>query len=243
MLRGIAAYLRRHHIALLALFFAMGGTAMAAGSLINGSQIKPHTIAKNRLTTQAVKQLKGNKGARGVPGAAGPQGPQGLQGPPGAPNPNADTLNGYAANGLVRVARVHPGGTALTTSDATVATVSITAPAAGFVMLQADYSIAGTGCPCSTFALLRDNVTGALIPNYRGTRVEADGNYQGGAIVYVFPVTAGVRTFDLRAKKLVGTSVTIDSPTLQALYVPFGSTGGSTLSAATSGVSASSTGK
>ena len=32
MLRGIAAYLRRHHIALLALFFALGGTAVAASN-------------------------------------------------------------------------------------------------------------------------------------------------------------------------------------------------------------------
>jgi len=32
MLRGIAAYVRRHHIALLALFFALGGTAVAASN-------------------------------------------------------------------------------------------------------------------------------------------------------------------------------------------------------------------
>src|SRR4051794_39068831 len=156
MLRRITAYVGRHHIALLALFFALGGTAFAAGNAllpknsVGTAQLKKGAGTKQKIASKTLAQLKGNKGAQGAPGAAGPQGPagpQGAQGPAGAPNPNANTLNGYAANGLVRVARVHGGGTALTTSDATGATVSITAPAAGFVMPQADYSIVGSGCP------------------------------------------------------------------------------------------------
>ena len=43
----------------------------AAASLINGKQIKPNSIPKNRLTKKAVKQLHGAKGAQGLPGQRG----------------------------------------------------------------------------------------------------------------------------------------------------------------------------
>jgi hypothetical protein len=86
MTRGFGRFLRHNTIALLALFIALGGTSFAAATLLNGSQIKPHTIARNRLTNKAIKQLKGNRGARGAPGAQGAPGtlgPQGVQGPAG----------------------------------------------------------------------------------------------------------------------------------------------------------------
>jgi hypothetical protein len=90
MTAGLGRFLRHNIIALLALFLALGGTSFAAASLINGRQIKPHTIAKNRLTNAAVHQLKGNRGARGAtgaPGAPGAQGPQGIQGVQGLQGP------------------------------------------------------------------------------------------------------------------------------------------------------------
>src|SRR5947209_10825288 len=87
MTRGFGRYLRRNTIALLALFLALGGTSFAAATLINGSQIKPHTIAKNRLTNKAIKQLKGNRGARGAQGSAGAQGAAGSQGVQGVQGP------------------------------------------------------------------------------------------------------------------------------------------------------------
>jgi hypothetical protein len=90
MTRGFGRFLRQNVIALLALFLALGGTSFAAASLISGASIKPHTIAKNRLTNKAIKQLKGNRGPRGVagaPGATGPQGAQGAQGAQGVQGP------------------------------------------------------------------------------------------------------------------------------------------------------------
>ena len=84
MLRGVAAYLRLHHLGLLALFVALGGTSFAAAGAIRGTQIAPHSIPKNRLTSGAIKSLRGGRGAQGVPGA---QGPQGLKGSAGAPGP------------------------------------------------------------------------------------------------------------------------------------------------------------
>ena len=86
MSRRLGRFLRRNTIALLALFLALGGTSYAAASLISGTQIKPHTIAKNRLTNKAIKQLRGNRGppgAQGAPGTQGPKGTTGAQGPKG----------------------------------------------------------------------------------------------------------------------------------------------------------------
>ena len=57
MLRAIGRYLGRHHVALLALFVALGGTAVAA-TYINGKSIKPGSIPENRLTPQAVRVFK-----------------------------------------------------------------------------------------------------------------------------------------------------------------------------------------
>ncbi len=84
MLRGVAAYLRLHHLGLLALFVALGGTSFAAAGVIRGTQIAPHSIPKNRLTNGAIKSLKGGRGAQGVPGAQGAQGPPGAKGATGS---------------------------------------------------------------------------------------------------------------------------------------------------------------
>lgn len=77
-------------IAAVALFIAFGGGAAAyASGLINGSQIKNHSIATKKLTKKAIKQLHGARGARGpagptgATGATGAQGPQGIQGTQG----------------------------------------------------------------------------------------------------------------------------------------------------------------
>jgi len=83
MLQAIAAYLRRHHLGLLALFVALGGTSFAAAGAIKGSQIAPHSIPKNRLTGRAIASLKGSRGVQGVVGARGPEGRKGARGPTG----------------------------------------------------------------------------------------------------------------------------------------------------------------
>ena len=121
MKRGIGRFVRQNTVALLALFIALSGSAFGAASLINGSQIKPHTIAKNRLTNVAIAQLKGSRGARGAQGAPGTRGPtgaqggqgvqgaqgaQGSQGPPGPVNLDYETgsqLVQPSGDGLVQI--------------------------------------------------------------------------------------------------------------------------------------------
>ena len=117
MLRGIAAYVRRHHIALLALFFALGGTAVAASNSllprnsVGSAQVINGSLKKGDLAGKTIKALKGNKGARGIPGAAGPQGPQwiqgiqgiqGVQGPAG-PFPQGNLPSGNTLRGSYAV--------------------------------------------------------------------------------------------------------------------------------------------
>jgi hypothetical protein len=104
MLKGITKYLQRHHVALLALFLALGGTSFAAASYINGKQIKPHSIPQNRLTKVAVKALRGHKGAQGQRGSSGAQGVQGVQGPPGSPDTPIQVRDKLVASGgVIRV--------------------------------------------------------------------------------------------------------------------------------------------
>ena len=104
MFRGFAAYLRRHHLALLALFLALGGTSVAAtnallpNNSVGTAQLKKGAVTKKKIAPKTLKQLKGNKGAQGLPGAQGPQGPQGPAGAAGAPGaPGAPgTARAYA---------------------------------------------------------------------------------------------------------------------------------------------------
>jgi len=64
MLRGIAAYVRRHHIALLALFFALGGTAVAASNSllprnsVGSAQVINGSLQKKDLAGKAVAESR-----------------------------------------------------------------------------------------------------------------------------------------------------------------------------------------
>jgi hypothetical protein len=99
---GPAGYIKRHHLALIALFFAFGGTSFAATStllprnsvgtrqVINGSL---QTIDLSRAARGALRDTgprgpagqQGAQGPTGATGAAGAAGAQGLQGLPGQP--------------------------------------------------------------------------------------------------------------------------------------------------------------
>jgi len=96
MLRRTTSYVKRHHLALFALFFALGGTSFAAGNAIlarnsvGTAQVINGSLQSNDLSKSARTALKGNTGPRGPAGAQGAQGSpgvtgaQGVQGPPGA---------------------------------------------------------------------------------------------------------------------------------------------------------------
>jgi hypothetical protein len=88
--------MNRHHLALFALFVALGGTSFAAGNAllarnsVGTAQVINGSLQTNDLSKNARTALKGNTGPRGPAGAQGAQGSpgaagaQGVQGPPGA---------------------------------------------------------------------------------------------------------------------------------------------------------------
>jgi hypothetical protein len=116
-MHGLSTYLRRHHIGLLALFIALGGTSYAAVSLsansvgarelknqaVGASEIKDGSIMKRDLRERLYESLRSGGGG-GATGPAGPQGPQGPAGP--AEGPAGGVLSGNypnpgLANGVV----------------------------------------------------------------------------------------------------------------------------------------------
>ncbi len=85
-------------VALLALFFALGGPGYARQviHLLDGHQIKKGSIEADRLSKKAQAALRsrtgprgstGKQGPRGYSGSTGAQGPRGDSGSPGAPGP------------------------------------------------------------------------------------------------------------------------------------------------------------
>jgi hypothetical protein len=94
----LRSYLRRHHIALLALFVALGGTSYAAASLpadsVGDAQLKADAVTSPKVkngsllaadfSAAELATMKGPKGDTGDVGATGPKGDTGATGPAGA---------------------------------------------------------------------------------------------------------------------------------------------------------------
>jgi collagen triple helix repeat protein len=99
----------------------LAASATAASGLIDGHDIRNHSIPTSKLTTGAFKSLHGKRGARGpqgpqgpqgVPGPTGPQGATGPAGAVGAAGPQGEPgLSGYTA-GPGFTATVAPGAQA-----------------------------------------------------------------------------------------------------------------------------------
>src|SRR5215470_16118147 len=83
-MKSIGSYIRAHHVGLLALFVALGGTAAATSNAllprnsVRSAQVVDHSLVKLDLSRKTVKALKGNRGLRGLRGATGAQGAAGV---------------------------------------------------------------------------------------------------------------------------------------------------------------------
>jgi hypothetical protein len=99
--------MKRHHLALFALFLALGGTSFAASDAllprnsVGTAQVVNGSLQANDLSKNARTALKGNTGPRGPAGAQGAQGATGAtgatgvtgaQGAQGAPGQSATKL-------------------------------------------------------------------------------------------------------------------------------------------------------
>ncbi len=124
MLGKTASYITRHHLALFALFFALGGTSFAAGEAllprnsVGTKQVINGSLQTNDLSKTARSALKGNRGLRGPAGAQGAQGATGATGATGAPG--AQGVPGQSATKLF--VALDADGTLTKNSGATLAT-------------------------------------------------------------------------------------------------------------------------
>ena len=103
MARRAVQYLRRHHIALLALFVALGATSYAAvRGIPDGRGVYHGCVAKQGGKLRLVKSASrctgkefaitfSKQGRTGAPGVQGLQGPVGPEGPQGEPGLKGDT--------------------------------------------------------------------------------------------------------------------------------------------------------
>jgi len=153
---------------------------------------------------------------------------------------NADRLDGYHANGLTRIAAdgalTNPAITSTFPTYQTAADVVIDAPAAGFVRVDASVvaqnsNATCTGFLCGVFVRLHHVQSGDVSPYvvvyvHGGTHPNAT-----ASVAFAFDVAAGSNTFRVEvARANASESPTAGNPQITALYSPFGSTGGSTLS-------------
>jgi hypothetical protein len=134
MIGRIGTYVRRHHVALLALFFALVGTSRAASTVllpknsVGSAQVINGSLQKRDLSKNAVVALRGNQGPQGPQGAAGPAGAAGAVGPVGPPG-----VSGYQV--VTATARITNG---------TVGEVAASCPA-GKTVLGGGVSTPNTG--------------------------------------------------------------------------------------------------
>lgn len=89
----LLTYVRRHHLGLLALFIALGGTSYAAVKLpsnsVGSAQIRTGAVGSSEVRdgTLTAKDFKKGTVAQGAAGATGPQGPKGETGAQGEQGP------------------------------------------------------------------------------------------------------------------------------------------------------------
>ncbi len=164
---------------------------------------------------------------------------------------NATTVGGYAPNALIRAAQATSTYTR-DTNEFTVlsifsnsptldpiATVAITAPGSGFVVVNATvgFSIApsatgGTSSNTVGFARLRDTSpggTGLVMSPLLSTATGIGSQATTLGPTYIFPVAVGAHSFVLETQKSGTGTVRVFDGVVTALFVPFGSGGAATL--------------
>ena len=260
-------------VAFLALMVALSGTAVgqtavtAAKRLITGKDIRDNSVTGKDVRNGSLlaKDFKkgqlplgatgptGAQGAAGAGGAAGAAGAQGVAGPPGPPGPPG-TPGETGETGTVDLSAAGraaiptaPGGEVSfsTAAYVTLGSVTLTAPKAGYVVLNAtgilrlpnDQSVAA-----DERCVLELNVTDNVDPN--AATIDKSGLHTmpkgSGALDYVTapvaltdPVPAGPVTYTLRARVHPSISSNCSTTfsaarggTANAVFVPYGPTGG-----------------
>jgi hypothetical protein len=256
-------------VALVALVLAATGTAVATSGLVRGDKIiKVGSLSGNRLRKHTLTGDQINLAKLGkVPSAvsadtAGAAGTANTANTANSANTaktatsattassaatatlassasTAGDVGGYAANMLSRVGLDSHESLFGINSETTSATVSISAPAAGFVKLEATFTaedvFAATLCTsCTLEARLHDVSAGVDSPMIVAEATGGTKHYIPGSLAYVFPATKGAHSYSLTSAEVAtGGPLSIDNPVLIAQFVPFGSSGSATTLVAT----------
>lgn len=220
-------------VAMIALFVALSGTAVATTSALVGSaQIRNNSITgldvKNRSlrpidfrgSVRGPRGLRGLLGAPGARGAPGEKGDKGDTGPPGAPNPNAvdsDKVDGYDANSLVRAQTVSLTGAFGTPVSPAVTELTMTAPADGVALAEAScWAYTGASPATLQFGMRTGGSTtfvyedmaandDALVSTRRSSTLVAGTDY----------------VFQVRRAHFSGSGAACNSGTYSVIFVPF----------------------
>jgi hypothetical protein len=215
-------------VACIALLIALGGTSYAAIKLPKNS-VGTKQLKKNAVTSPKVKD-------NSITGADVLESSLGIV--PSATNAttattagDASTLNGRAANALTRGAGTKTGAVPVTVTESALASVTLTVPATGYVLVTASAGPKATAsCPCRFVMRLQDPVSGDL-SNYIVDTVAIGGftdGYDGGeASTHLFAVTVAAptsRTFNVLGY-MYGTGTVEVHIDVTALWVPFGAVG------------------
>ena len=143
---------------------------------------------------------------------------------------NADRLDSIHGNQYTRFATAnHTGGQSIPgfPDFVTHGTVSITAPFAGYVLINVSATVRNEGCTntvCHVAGNVRHNQTGTTTNLQWESILAGLGSMSWGN---VFPVNSGVNTFSLRLQRTVGGNGTLQTwgSYLTAEFSPFNATG------------------
>lgn len=117
----------RNPVAVLAVFFALAGTSIAAGRLVDGDAIRDDSLTGRDFESRSLRAH--DFGAGALRGPRGPSGPQGLAGPQGPSSP----ASGPADRGLAGDLSVGADGAVVGGSQAYA---TVTHPATGVYCVQ-----------------------------------------------------------------------------------------------------------
>jgi hypothetical protein len=208
-------------VAMIALFVALTGTAVATTSaLITGAQVKNNSITGLDIKNKSLKpidfsgSIRGARGAAGTPGPAGPQGAQGPQGAPGAPGAQGAKGDRGPSFGDAKYVSSVPVASCGTDSTSVTYPVTLAEPSRIFATATAAYTRTDPGADDPSVWI--QLVSGATV--VASTQREIDHDVPANAELLT---TSGV----LRATSSGTTGFTIPagSYTLRAVLDNFGS--------------------
>ena len=191
--------------------------AKLANNTVTGAQINESTLGTipraERANTAGTAESANTAGTSGHANTAGTA-------------ENANTVGGHAANSLVRVAFADADSDALVGESGTALSTAITAPSAGFLVINAGSDVTNVPEPVADVAIeCSIEVDGTeSLPSVRVISLGADNTEENCTTETVVPVGAGDHIVDFEYAD-VDADTTVGASSLQVLFVPFGATG------------------